>query len=172
MIKHRILKGKKKVHNSSLNEIQKLFANDKLCILKNHTFHKPHKYYSQSLPSCLANLRQCFFNHKKFWKWIMNWKNCYLTKDKANTSIDCSLSSNYTVTSKLKIHVNINIKVMQWEHWFSLSSCPTWPTLVLKSRKRFWFTSKCVATTTEEGRINNQILEIKRWTLMDNFGFQ
>ena len=40
----------------------------------------------------------------------MNWKNCYLTKDKANTSIDCSLSSNYTVTSKLKIHVNINIK--------------------------------------------------------------
>ena len=33
----------------------------------------------------------------------MTWKNCYLTKDKENASIDCSLSSNYTVPSKLKI---------------------------------------------------------------------
>ena len=41
----------------------------------------------------------------------MTWKNCYLTKDKANASINCSLSSNYTVTSKLKIHVNNNIKL-------------------------------------------------------------
>lgn len=168
MIKHRILKGKKKVHNIKFRNFLPMMN----CVFWKTTHSKYNKYYSQSLPSCLANLRQCFFNHKKFWKWIMTWKNCYLTKDKANASINCSLSCNYTVTSKLKIHVNINIKVMQWKHWFSLRSCPTWPTLMLKSRKRFWFTRKCVTTRAEEGSINNQILEIKRWTLMDKFGLQ